>query len=185
MSEAKKSLAKKLVKVMSAVGRIKKDGYNSFHKYNYVSEAAVLEEVRAALIEHNVFITQSVEYANKDGEVTTVIIVNTFIDGDTGETLSVKSAGQGKDTGDKGVYKAITGATKYFLLKNLMLPTGDDPEATDEHGKSTSSKVLKPTVEVKTEEVIKDEAPKKKVSFSKKSFTKPETSVTSSGDSEL
>src|SRR5699024_6730814 len=34
----------------------------------------------------------------------------------------------GQDAGDKAVYKAITGATKYALMKVFMIPTGDDPE---------------------------------------------------------
>lgn len=37
--------------------------------------------------------------------------------------------GQGVDSGDKGIYKAITGANKYFIYKLLNLPTGDDPES--------------------------------------------------------
>ena len=30
--------------------------------------------------------------------------------------------------GDKGLYKAITGANKYFLFKLFQIETGDDPE---------------------------------------------------------
>jgi hypothetical protein len=29
---------------------------------------------------------------------------------------------------DKGVYKALTGSEKYFLMKAFLIPTGDDPE---------------------------------------------------------
>ena len=32
------------------------------------------------------------------------------------------------EVGDKGVYKAITGAVKYIFMKNFLIPTGDDPE---------------------------------------------------------
>jgi hypothetical protein len=37
--------------------------------------------------------------------------------------------GYGDDTGDKGYYKAETGAVKYFLMKTFMVATGNDPEA--------------------------------------------------------
>ena len=32
------------------------------------------------------------------------------------------------DKGDKALYKAKTGALKYFLADNFMVATGDDPE---------------------------------------------------------
>ena len=36
--------------------------------------------------------------------------------------------GVGEDAGDKAIYKALTGALKYFYIQLLSLPTGDDPE---------------------------------------------------------
>ncbi len=46
-----------------------------------------------------------------------------------GSSVKNTAAGEGLDqNGDKGTYKAITGATKYFLLKLFLIPTGDDPE---------------------------------------------------------
>src|SRR5699024_1473369 len=60
--------------------------------------------------------------------IATVKMKFTFIDGETGEEISIHSIGEGQDAGDKAVYKAITGATKYALMKVFMIPTGDDPE---------------------------------------------------------
>jgi len=184
-----KNLSTKLVKVMNAVGHIKKDGRNDFHHYNYVTEAAVMAEVRKALINEGVFLSQSVENLGKEGDLTTVVMYNTFIDTISGETLTVKSVGQGQDKGDKGSAKAITNAVKYMLLKNFMLSTGDDdPEATDENGKSTGA-IQKDTSKYKPTAVVTPAEPvleKKRVSFSKKAF-KPTTTETAatSGDSEL
>jgi hypothetical protein len=53
----------------------------------------------------------------------------TWYDTETGESLVVEWAGSGSDKGDKGLYKAMTGAEKYVLLKTFLVPTGDDPEA--------------------------------------------------------
>ena len=52
----------------------------------------------------------------------------TFIDVDTAEEITVKTAGEGLDSGDKAPYKAMTGALKYALLQSFLLATGDDPE---------------------------------------------------------
>lgn len=40
--------------------------------------------------------------------------------------------GFGEDSGDKAIYKAITGAIKYFGSENFLVSTGDDPEREDE-----------------------------------------------------
>jgi hypothetical protein len=36
--------------------------------------------------------------------------------------------GEASDGGDKGAYKASTGADKYFWFRLLQIPTGDDPD---------------------------------------------------------
>lgn len=137
-----KSLAEKLVKVLASVENVEKSGWNSHQKYKYITEEDVLTAVKKALITNKVFIAQSSKIldvkeidgtdprtgATKKSFLTTVETTHTFIDGDSGESLSVMSTGQGHDSLDKGVYKAITGANKYFFMKTLMLSTGDDPE---------------------------------------------------------
>lgn len=137
-----KSLPKKLVKVTGSIKRVGKDGRNDFHKYDYVKEADILEAVRDALVKENVLMSTSVKFSQKDGDLTSVVTEHTFYDGDSEESLMIQGFGQGIDkSGDKGGPKAITSATKYALMKFFMIPTGDDPEATDENGKSTKSSV--------------------------------------------
>ena len=60
--------------------------------------------------------------------LTTVNVRYGFIDSESGQELSGSAVGQGTDKGDKGVYKAITGAIKYIYMKSFNIPTGDDPE---------------------------------------------------------
>lgn len=141
-----KNLTTKLVKVMANVKRVAKNGKNNFQNYSYVTEADILDAVRDELSAQNVFIYSSVEGSHKEGNLTSVIMKHTLVDGDSGESFEVKSFGQGSDNQDKGGPKAITSSTKYFLLKMFMIPTGDDPEATDETGKRTSgtTKTTKP-----------------------------------------
>lgn len=146
-----KSLGPKLLKILESVGSVGKSGYNEHQEYKYTTEADVLEAVKKALIENKVFVAQSSritdvkELTNDKGKkslVTSVETINTFIDTESGETYSVNSVGQGHDSHDKGVFKALTGANKYFLMKNLMISTGDDPEKTSSEGgaKKTNEK---------------------------------------------
>lgn len=130
-------LAVKLAEVMAEVGRVAKRGRNDFHRYNYVREDDLMEEVRSKLAERSVVLLPSVtavserEATTDKGKrtmVTTVHVRLTFVDGEHGETLSCDWAGQGDDPGDKGLYKAYTGALKYFIMKTFLIPTGDDPE---------------------------------------------------------
>jgi len=124
-----KHLATKMIKILGAVsGKVNKTGYNSHNKYAYVMEADLLDAVRDALVENKVFVFSSVEEVSYEGQMTTVRTKHTFVDAESGETHEVFSAGQGKDGQDKGVYKAITGASKYFLLKSFMMAGDEDPE---------------------------------------------------------
>ena len=74
-----------------------------------------------------------------------------------------RSSGSGNDrsrsgaVGDKGIYKAITGANKYALLKTFLLEKGDDPEEVSDADRESN----KPK-EVKKEEKkeAKKEEPK-------------------------
>lgn len=136
MSEMK--LVKKLVEVMKQVKYIQKTGFNEFHRYRYATEADVNEKVREVLADHNVVLIPNVkshsvrEHTNAKGKTEYIVTVGvefTFIDGDTGEKISFTTYGEGQDAGDKGTYKAFTGAQKYALMKAFMIPTGDDPEA--------------------------------------------------------
>lgn len=136
MSERK--LIKKLTEIMQEVKYIQKKGFNSFNNYKYATESDVAEKVREELANRcvmmipNILETSYREHTNRKGNteyITKVRMEFKFIDGETGEELIFHSEGEGQDAGDKGIYKAITGAQKYALMKVFMIPTGDDPEA--------------------------------------------------------
>ena len=138
MPEAKpKGLYAKLAEVMGEVGYVQKRGRNTFHNYDYVTEADLLDAVRDKLAARNIMILPSIKelqertIATKKGEstISTVLMDFTFVDGDSGEQHTVTMVGQGEDAADKGIYKALTGAAKYFVMKAFLVPTGDDPEA--------------------------------------------------------
>lgn len=139
-------LAAKLAKILGDIGKVEKTGTNEHFKYKYLTESALVYAVRGRLAEAGVFVFTSVESqavmivgeeGNKTG-LTTVTTRHTFVDGESGESFEVLSQGQGMDNGDKGGYKAVTGAMKYFLYKSFMIPTDDDPEADDKTDKRTA-----------------------------------------------
>lgn len=149
---AKGALARKLAAILGEIGKVEKTGENSFHHYKYVTESALVWAVRKELAAAKVFVftsteAQDVKIIHEKGEngaestwaLTTVTTRHTFVDGESGEEFSVLSQGQGADNGDKGGYKAITGAMKYFIYKCFMIPTDDDPEGDDKTDKRTAS----------------------------------------------
>ena len=130
----KRSLVAKLAEVMAAVERVPKRGRNTFHGYDYATEADIASEIRRELAARGVMLIPSIddmtrEAVGEKGQILTILkMTMTFIDGETGETLNRPWMGAGTDKEDKGLYKAMTGGEKYFLLKTFLIPTGDDPE---------------------------------------------------------
>jgi len=132
-----KNLASKMIKIMKEVPAIEKSGRNTFHKYSYATEADISAAFSTAMKNNNVFMFSSITdrectvfktAKGADSFLVTVKLEITFIDADSGETFVSTFYGDGTDSGDKGIYKAITGAQKYALMKTFLLQTGDDPE---------------------------------------------------------
>jgi hypothetical protein len=132
-----KNLASKMIQIMRDVEYVQKTGKNSFHKYSYATEADIAAAFSTAMKNSGVFMFSSITdrecityktAGNKDSFLVTVKLEVTFVDSDSGETFTSTFFGDGTDFGDKGIYKAITGAQKYALMKTFLLQTGDDPE---------------------------------------------------------
>jgi len=141
---------------MDGVGRIPRDGFNKFHNYKYVTESAVMEHVRKGMAEKHVFLLPSVQTCEQiTNEITRVCIEFRFLDGDTGEEISFRGYGDGHDKLDKGVYKAITGAVKYALMKTFLISSGDDPEQDAPPQQRKETPKPQPTPTPKAEPVTK------------------------------
>lgn len=130
-----KNVSKKLLKAIEQVGgKVTKTGYNSFSKYKYITESDINEAVLPALLSQGLLMTTSVESVmetpsgpDNKNRFCTVQLVHTIIDTESGETLTLKSAGTAADSLDKSIFKALTGACKYFMLKTFMI-SGDDSD---------------------------------------------------------
>jgi ERF superfamily protein len=145
-----KRLVEKLCEIMDAVGYIQKRGWNDFNKYKYAMEADLVEMIRPELAKRKVFLfsslveTKTNEYKNAKGNptfMTDLVMKWTFEDAESGETRTCVFPGSGADTGDKGVYKALTGCEKYLLMKTFLIPTGDDPEKDGEQMSAQTASV--------------------------------------------
>ena len=77
-----------------------------------------------------------------------------LIDCETGFYETTVITGEGMDKGDKGGYKAYTGALKYYLANTFMVATGDDPE-TESPSETMNKKAVKKATEKQIEMVTK------------------------------
>jgi len=104
--------------------------------YNYAEIAEIKEAISPILSEENLVYTgdtievldRVVETKNGTAKITRVKVAFTIVDPDTNEKIICNYSGDGMDSGDKGIYKAYTGAEKYFLIQTFRIATGDDAE---------------------------------------------------------
>lgn len=143
-------LVTKLATIMGELGSVKKEGFNKAQGYRFVRESDVVAALVPLLAKNHIILHTSITshdrsplYTTQSGAqmwLTTITVDGTWIDGDTGETLPASTwVGYGADTGDKGVYKAMTGAEKYMLMKGFLISTGDDPEADEKVDKTAAA----------------------------------------------
>lgn len=141
-------LFKKLLEVQKKVDAIPKRGFNAFHKYHYATEADILT-VKETLNEHGLIVlptTLEEETGFRDGgrSWARVTLLFRVVDVDSGEEVEARFSGYSEDNNDKAIYKATTGANKYFYLKFFGIATEDDPER-DESPQGKQNVLSKPT----------------------------------------
>jgi hypothetical protein len=144
---------------MKATGMVAKTGRNDFHGYDYATEADVVESVRPHMVANGLMLIPHVDTVNQDQHGNTNIIVNYRLYHVSGDFIEFNVAAAGNDknrngVGDKGIYKAMTGASKYALLKLFSLATGDDPEKDEnhKHAKKQEDDELPPLPKLDTQE---------------------------------
>lgn len=125
-----KNLFQKISQVMQDVSYLSKDDSIAFGttKYKAISEEKVTSTLRTSLINNGLVIIPIEQEASKVGNISAVNTKYKIIDIDTGQFEILASSGEGADTQDKGVGKAMTYAYKYMLLRTFAIPTGEDPD---------------------------------------------------------
>jgi hypothetical protein len=123
-------LYQKIRQVMKDVSYLSKDDNIAFGntKYKAISEEKVTSTLRESLINNGLVILPFEQTASKNGNISSVNTKYKIVDIDTGQYEVLASSGEGADTQDKGVGKAMTYAYKYMLLRTFAIPTGEDPD---------------------------------------------------------
>lgn len=144
----KAKLFQKILAVQRVIEPLEKTGRNNFHRYNYTTAGDVLLPVQRACNEQGLVISADCIDSKIEPGRAEVTVQLTVFDSETGESHSVTAPGyaedfshkDGKPTGDKAVYKALTGATKYAVRSFFCLPSEDDPERTLSKSITTAAK---------------------------------------------
>lgn len=129
------SLFAAIAKVMADVRSLPKNGFNQQSRYNYVASDDALEAIGKAMAAHGVVVIPSmVGYESiTDGKQTrTKAEFEMHVCCADGGAFMSRWFAEGIDYGnpDKALTKAITYATKTFLLKLFVVGAGDDdPDA--------------------------------------------------------
>jgi len=132
------NIYQKLIEVRKSVSYLKKD--NKGYQFQYVSSSQTLGTLRGKMDELGLLLVPSVleseirDHTTDKGKheyFTAINIKFTWINAENPEErVESMWIGQGLDSGEKGVGKALTYAEKYFLLKFFNIATDkDDPDS--------------------------------------------------------
>jgi len=146
------NIYQKLIEVRRVVPYLKK--VNEGYEYKFVSSSQTLSSLKAKMNELELLLIPSVTSKNvfevttsKGGKqhFTELEIDFTWVNAEKPEEQIISHwYGQGLDTGEKGVGKALTYAEKYYLLKFFNIPTDkDDPDIFQEKIENNSKQEVK------------------------------------------
>lgn len=145
------SLASKLAIIGKEIGSIKKSGKNVMQKYDYIEYGVVAGKIRELFDKYKVIVLPNVdniqqdEITNKNGGKGYHYVLQmtfTLINGENIDDREIATwAGEASDFGDKGINKAETSGTKYFLMRLFNISEkGDDNDANSIEMASTRPK---------------------------------------------
>lgn len=126
-----KNIYEKMLEVMKNIEYLNKDDRVEYKstKYRAMSEEKVTTTVRKELIKQGLVVFPIEQSVSQNGTITTTNTVYKMVNTENPEEFVIlASSGQGADTQDKGVGKAMTYSFKYMLLRTFAIPTGEDPD---------------------------------------------------------
>jgi len=147
MSEVQ-SLASKLAAIGKEIGAVDKSGKNAQQHYDYIEYGVVAGKIRELFDKYHIIIVPNVDSVSTDeikskydttGYHYVLTMTFTIINGDDKEDREIASwCGEASDFGDKGINKAETAGTKYFLMRLFNISEkGDDNDANSVEVKSS------------------------------------------------
>ena len=112
-----------------------KDGINRHQSYKYITEKQYKTNFKKALKKAGLLWkmeTLNYQFIPDVTERQHMIVCNfrgQIIDPETGEREEYLFSGSGADSGDKALYKAVTGGHKFFLASNFNVAEDMEPES--------------------------------------------------------
>ena len=135
----KLTLATKLAKIGKEIGKVDKSGRNTQQSYNYIEYGVVAGRIRELFDTYGVIIVPSVdnyqvdEITGRNGGRGYHYMLNMsfrLINGDDpSDSVTATWLGESADFGDKGINKAETSGTKYFLMRLFNVSEKGEEEA--------------------------------------------------------
>src|SRR5262249_33363872 len=127
------NLTSAIANVMSSVGRIKKGGYNAFHKYHYARMEDLLEVLTPKMGENGIAVFQTQVGVSRAEGNRLAIDYDFYVTQKSGEmfplTLRHTGVAIARDSkgnfDDKAVAKCKTNALKAFLIGQFQVPSGE------------------------------------------------------------
>lgn len=142
------SLATKLATIGKEIGAVSKSGKNQQQHYDFIEYSVVAGKIRELFDKYHIIIIPSVDSVSTDeikskydstGYHYVLTMTFTLINGDDKEDREIASwCGEASDFGDKGINKAETAGTKYFLMRLFNISEkGEDNDANSVEIKSS------------------------------------------------
>lgn len=151
-----KNIQEAMLAIYASVGYVQKTHSQNL-SYSFASETGFIQEIRPAMIENGVTVSVSKmdsltqeSYTTAKGSVmmrSTVHGVVTFSHV-SGTSIQTEAYGEGSDSGDKSLNKAMTDMYKYALRQTFMIETGDDPDKDASQERETAKPNAIPAITV-------------------------------------
>jgi len=156
-------IAKAIVAITKAIGRIQKEGYNDFQKYRYTRWEDIAEKLSPLLAEHGLIIIQNEQTRhlieeNDKGSTLSIVYDFTLVneDGDVWPSSDWTALARLRDqkgvTDDKAASKCHTQAEKNFVIKLFKIVSDEGYDDGDHHA-TAPKKDLRPVYQAFQDEM--------------------------------
>ena len=130
-TNAKKNIYESMAAVMEDCGAVAKNDRNEKQKYRYRGIDAVMNALNPALRKNKVFVVPEVleqsreERQSREGNtlIYSITKVKYMFYAEDGSSVSAVVIGEGMDSGDKSMNKAMSAAFKYACFQAFCIPT--------------------------------------------------------------
>lgn len=120
------NLLRRLSKVMGEVERLNKSKRNDFAKFDYTPIEDIKDLIRSLLVKNGVMMYPVLTSAEKIDKGWVIQLTFTYVDLETGESLTVPYTSEGSGSGNFSLPVAWAFGVKYHLMHFFMMTTGDD-----------------------------------------------------------